>query len=61
MCGRYQGVIVYTMGDIPIGFGATARSTQDAVRSITRFMLCLAKAVVFTLTLAASAAPIGPH
>lgn len=29
---QYQGVIVYTMGDIPIGFGATARSTQDARR-----------------------------
>lgn len=29
---QYQGVVVYTMGDIPIGFGATARSTTDARR-----------------------------
>jgi ribosome biogenesis protein Nip4 len=29
---QYQGVIVYTMSDIPIGFGATARSTTDARR-----------------------------
>jgi len=29
---QYQGVIVYTMADIPIGFGATSRSTQDARR-----------------------------
>ncbi|KAJ3286454.1 ribosome biosynthesis protein nip7 [Borealophlyctis nickersoniae] len=27
---EHQGVIVYSMGDVPLGFGVTARSTQDA-------------------------------
>eukprot|EP00056_Hartaetosiga_gracilis_P018489 m.10978 g.10978 ORF g.10978 m.10978 type:complete len:181 (+) comp6788_c0_seq1:82-624(+) len=26
---QYQGVVVYNMSDIPLGFGATAKSTQD--------------------------------
>ncbi|KAJ3116146.1 ribosome biosynthesis protein nip7 [Physocladia obscura] len=27
---EHQGVVVYSMTDIPLGFGTTARSTQDA-------------------------------
>jgi 60S ribosome subunit biogenesis protein NIP7 len=27
---EHQGVIVYSMSDIPLGFGVTARSTTDA-------------------------------
>eukprot|EP01006_Ploeotia_vitrea_P012214 TRINITY_DN3244_c0_g1_i1.p1 TRINITY_DN3244_c0_g1~~TRINITY_DN3244_c0_g1_i1.p1 ORF type:complete len:181 (-),score=3.65 TRINITY_DN3244_c0_g1_i1:153-695(-) len=27
-CPRYQGVVVFNMADIPIGFGVTAHSTQ---------------------------------
>ena len=26
---QYQGVVVYSMADVPLGFGVTARSTQD--------------------------------
>jgi len=26
---QYQGVVVYNMNDLPLGFGATAKSTQD--------------------------------
>ena len=28
-CPQYQGVVVNSMADVPIGFGATARSTED--------------------------------
>ncbi|KAJ1556250.1 ribosome biosynthesis protein nip7 [Cladochytrium tenue] len=27
---EHQGVVVFSMNDIPLGFGVTARSTQDA-------------------------------
>ncbi|XP_064611322.1 60S ribosome subunit biogenesis protein NIP7 homolog [Liolophura sinensis] len=26
---KYQGIVVYSMGDLPLGFGVAARSTQD--------------------------------
>jgi 60S ribosome subunit biogenesis protein NIP7 len=29
-CPEHQGVIVYSMNDTPLGFGVTARSTQEA-------------------------------
>jgi len=29
---QYQGVVVYSMADVPLGFGVTAKSTQDARR-----------------------------
>jgi 60S ribosome subunit biogenesis protein NIP7 len=29
---RYQGVVVYSMSDIPLGFGVTAYSTKDCRR-----------------------------
>lgn len=28
-CPQYQGVVVYSMSDLPLGFGVTARSTMD--------------------------------
>ena len=28
-CPEHQGVVVYTMSDVPIGFGTTAKSTQQ--------------------------------
>jgi 60S ribosome subunit biogenesis protein NIP7 len=28
-CPKYQGVVVYNMADIPLGFGVTARSTTE--------------------------------
>ncbi|XP_038061544.1 60S ribosome subunit biogenesis protein NIP7 homolog [Patiria miniata] len=27
--GRYQGVVIYSMSDIPLGFGVAAKSTQE--------------------------------
>ncbi|KAJ3080920.1 ribosome biosynthesis protein nip7 [Quaeritorhiza haematococci] len=27
---EHQGVVIYSMSDVPLGFGVTARSTQDA-------------------------------
>ncbi|KAJ3035313.1 ribosome biosynthesis protein nip7 [Rhizophlyctis rosea] len=27
---EHQGVVIYSMGDVPLGFGVTARSTADA-------------------------------
>lgn len=29
---RYQGVVIYNMADLPIGFGITAASTDDCRR-----------------------------
>jgi len=29
---EHQGVVVYTMGDVPLGFGVTARSTAEVRR-----------------------------
>merc|ERR1711959_865165 len=26
---QYQGVVIYSMADVPLGFGVTAKSTQD--------------------------------
>lgn len=31
-CPEHQGVVVYSMNDTPLGFGITARSTQEARR-----------------------------
>lgn len=31
-CPEHQGVVVYNMNDTPLGFGVTARSTQEARR-----------------------------
>lgn len=31
-CPEHQGVVVYSMSDTPLGFGVTARSTQEARR-----------------------------
>jgi len=32
-CLQYQGVVVYNMGDTPLGFGVTARSTAESLRA----------------------------
>ncbi|KAI9207105.1 uncharacterized protein BJ171DRAFT_597211 [Polychytrium aggregatum] len=37
---EHQGVIVYSMSDIPLGFGVTARSTQDA-RKLDPSAICV--------------------
>ena len=31
-CPKYQGVVIYNMADIPLGFGVTARSTTETRR-----------------------------
>lgn len=31
-CPEHQGIVVYSMNDTPLGFGVTARSTQEARR-----------------------------
>jgi hypothetical protein len=28
-CPKYQGVVIYNMADVPLGFGVTARSTAE--------------------------------
>lgn len=28
-CPKYQGVVIYNMNDVPLGFGVTARSTNE--------------------------------
>ena len=41
---QYQGVVVLSMSDVPLGFGATARTTQDCRRldstAIVVFNVC---------------------
>ncbi|KAK7799616.1 hypothetical protein U0070_016248 [Myodes glareolus] len=36
---QYQGVVVYSMVDIPLGFGVAAKSTQDC-KKWTPWILC---------------------
>eukprot|EP00795_Rhopilema_esculentum_P006944 gene6944-12564_t len=44
--GQYQGVIVYSMGDIPLGFGATARSTEQCRHADPTDIVCFHQADV---------------
>ncbi|KAI8917805.1 hypothetical protein DFJ77DRAFT_457909 [Powellomyces hirtus] len=37
---EHQGVIIYSMGDVPLGFGVTARSTQDC-RKLDPTTICV--------------------
>uniref|UniRef100_A0A7M5WQ97 60S ribosome subunit biogenesis protein NIP7 homolog n=2 Tax=Clytia hemisphaerica TaxID=252671 RepID=A0A7M5WQ97_9CNID len=37
---QYQGVVIYSMGDIPLGFGATARSTQQCRHADASDVVC---------------------
>lgn len=43
---QYQGVIVYSMNDLPLGFGATSRSTQDCRRANPTDIICFHQADV---------------
>ncbi|EKD12557.1 hypothetical protein LZ554_006702 [Drepanopeziza brunnea f. sp. 'monogermtubi'] len=43
-CPEHQGVIVYSMNDTPLGFGVTARSTQEARRLDPTGITCFRQA-----------------
>jgi 60S ribosome subunit biogenesis protein NIP7 len=43
---KNQGVLVYSMSDIPLGFGVTAKSTSDCRRADPSAMVCLHQADV---------------
>jgi 60S ribosome subunit biogenesis protein NIP7 len=42
----HQGVIVYSMADVPLGFGITARTTQDCRKAEPTAIVCLHQADV---------------
>jgi 60S ribosome subunit biogenesis protein NIP7 len=41
---QYQGVVVYNMADIPLGFGVTARSTQECRKLEPTDIVCFHQA-----------------
>lgn len=41
---KYQGVVVYSMNDIPLGFGVTAKSTQDCQTADALAIICFHQA-----------------
>jgi len=43
-CPEHQGVVVYNMNDTPLGFGVTARSTQEARRLDPTGITCFRQA-----------------
>ncbi len=43
-CPEHQGIIVYSMDDVPLGFGVTARSTNDARRLDPTGIVCFRQA-----------------
>ncbi|KAL2752813.1 hypothetical protein ACRALDRAFT_1036818 [Sodiomyces alcalophilus JCM 7366] len=43
-CPEHQGVVVYNMQDVPIGFGVTARSTAEAKRLAPTGIVCFRQA-----------------
>ncbi|KAF4120735.1 60S ribosome subunit biogenesis protein NIP7 [Geosmithia morbida] len=43
-CPEHQGVIVYSMEDVPLGFGVTARSTADSRRLDPTGIVCFRQA-----------------
>ena len=43
-CPEHQGVVVYSMNDTPLGFGITARSTQEARRLDPTAITCFRQA-----------------
>ncbi|CAD6447420.1 hypothetical protein EAF04_007204 [Stromatinia cepivora] len=43
-CPEHQGVVVYSMNDTPLGFGVTARSTQEARRLDPTGIVCFRQA-----------------
>ena len=43
---RYQGVVVFSMSDMPLGFGVAGKSTSDCRRADPRDIVCLHQADV---------------
>ena len=43
---RYAGVVVYSMNDMPLGFGVASKSTTDCRRADPRDIICLHQADV---------------
>lgn len=43
-CPEHQGVVVYNMNDMPLGFGVTARSTAEARRLDPTGVVCFRQA-----------------
>jgi 60S ribosome subunit biogenesis protein NIP7 len=43
---KYQGVVVYTMSDVPIGFGVTAHSTRECRKLDPTAVVCFHQADV---------------
>ncbi|XP_046850416.1 60S ribosome subunit biogenesis protein NIP7 homolog [Xenia sp. Carnegie-2017] len=41
---QYQGVVVYSMNDLPLGFGVAARSTQDCRHASPTDIVCFHQA-----------------
>jgi 60S ribosome subunit biogenesis protein NIP7 len=41
---QYQGVIVYSMGDLPLGFGVTAKSTTECRHADPMAIVCFHQA-----------------
>ncbi|RKF62266.1 60S ribosome subunit biogenesis protein nip7 [Erysiphe neolycopersici] len=43
-CPEHQGVVVYSMNDVPLGFGVTARSTQETKKLDPTAITCFRQA-----------------
>ncbi len=43
-CGQYQGVVVYSMNDLPLGFGVAAKSTSDCRHADPMTIVCFHQA-----------------
>ncbi|KAI6246194.1 60S ribosome subunit biogenesis protein NIP7 [Erysiphe necator] len=43
-CPEHQGVVVYSMNDVPLGFGVTARSTQETKKLDPTTITCFRQA-----------------
>lgn len=43
-CPEHQGIVVYNMQDVPLGFGLTAKSTADARRLDPTGITCFRQA-----------------
>ncbi len=41
---KYQGVVVYSMGDLPLGFGVAARSTAECRHADPMTVVCFHQA-----------------
>ncbi|KAJ4304013.1 ribosome biosynthesis protein nip7 [Collariella sp. IMI 366227] len=43
-CPEHQGCVIYSMADVPLGFGVTARSTNEARRLDPTGIVCFRQA-----------------